>query len=396
MIEYQQYKRIAGLIAGDVGDILASSEKSELTDWLNEKPENRQLYQLLRNSSRFQGWRDIINNSDTKEGWDRLYRAIQEERRQKLRFNILKFAAAIILPLMIAGGVYFFVLQPDSKKEFASRTAEIKPGGTQAVLILNDGQSVILDTPDDLLMKEKDGTTIQKSKGRLNYTSQTEKLTSETLYNTIEIPRGGEYNLVLSDGTRIFFNSLSRIKYPVKFSTESRRVELTGEAYFEVAHSTDQPFIVKIADLEIEVLGTSFNINAYESSGTIVTTLVEGQVKVRSLNNQGVSRILQPYEQAVFNAGKCSIEVKKVDVSLFTAWKNGEFVFQNERLEDIMVILTRWYSAEVFFMNPSVKELLFSGSISRYGEIEPILEIIQSTGKVKIEINRNTIILKEV
>jgi len=198
----------------------------------------------------------------------------------------------------------------------------------------------------------------------------------------------------LSDGTQVFLNSMSEFRYPVQFVGHVREVELTGEAYFIVSKDTQNPFKVKTKNMNIEVLGTSFNVNAYETTGKVVTTLVEGKVKIQSEKASG-DQILVPDEQAVFSVETGAISVNKVDVSMFTEWRNGQLTFYNERLEDLMTTLTRWYSATVFYMNPSVKDLRFSGNLDRYGDIRQILDIIQSTNKLNIEIQNNTILFSE-
>jgi ferric-dicitrate binding protein FerR (iron transport regulator) len=271
---------------------------------------------------------------------------------------------------------------------------EILPGKSRAILVLDDGQSVLLDSLTEQSITEKDGTMIEKGNQSLNYSKQSDNLNAANIYNTIKIPQGGEYNLILSDGTKVYLNAESQLRYPVQFAGNVREVELVGEGYFEVATNAQKPFIVKTKGVSVEVLGTSFNVNAYGNTEKIVTTLVEGSVK---LNMQGssASQILEPAEQAVFDVNNGKTEVRKVDVNLYTAWKDGNLIFYDNRLEDIMIILKRWYSAEVEFKSATIKELRFSGSLDRYGDIRQILDIIKSTGKVNIEIKENTILFSE-
>jgi ferric-dicitrate binding protein FerR (iron transport regulator) len=241
---------------------------------------------------------------------------------------------------------------------------------------------------------EYDGTLINKSQGVLNYTNQSTAASILPIFNTINIPRGGEFNLVLSDGTRVFLNAMSSFKYPVSFTGNNREVELSGEAYFEVKKDPKKPFIVKTSAINIQVLGTSFNLNAYENTNEIVTTLVEGSVKLIShINNE--SRSLEPEEQATFHTDNGQTEIEQVDVNLYTAWKDGNFIFHDARLEDIMTTLTRWYTADVLYSDESIKELRFSGNLDRYGDINQILDIIETTKKIKIEINQNTILFSK-
>ncbi|VAW22403.1 Putative anti-sigma factor [hydrothermal vent metagenome] len=395
MNKYNGYKRIAELIFGEITDNLGPDEMEELYTWVDSQPENKELYNQIRNSTHFQSWYSFREKIDTLEGWEQLYPFIRKEKKRELRRVFLKYAAILLLPLLIAGGFYYFVY-PGYEQGAVSQTAEIKAGSKKAVLILNDGNTVVLDSPGALLITEADGTSIQKTNGLLNYIKPVNKKPKAPLYNSVKIPRGGEFDLILADGTHVYLNSLSELKYPVQFIGDKREVELTGEAYFEVVHKNDKPFIVKTREMSMEVLGTTFNINAYENTGKVITTLVAGKIMVKGNNNESMEgRILIPEEQAVFDISSKQLEVIKVDVSLYTAWKDGEFIFYNTRLYDIMNTLTRWYSVEARFMDNSLKELRFSGSLGRYGNIDSILDIIKSTNKVEIVINNNVIILKK-
>ena len=186
---------------------------------------------------------------------------------------------------------------------------------------------------------------------------------------------------------------MSQLKYPVRFTGHVREVELEGEAYFEVAKNRGKPFKVKTQKLNIVVLGTSFNINTYDFPGQVVTTLVEGTVTLDPDNQSSEEQILKPNEQALFDLKNEKIEIKKVDVSRYTAWKEGQFIFYDQRLADIMSILSKWYSANVSFADPSVENLHFSGSLDRYGDINQILEVIRETNKVNIKIEGKNILL---
>jgi transmembrane sensor len=393
MQEY--YKKIAGLIAKEIVGGLSSEEKEDLDAWLDEKEGNRQLFNEIKKSGNFREWARF-QETEQQPAWEKIYTAIQTQKKRSVIQNVIRIAASILLPLLIGGGVYFFVSRQIQEQTVSSeQVAEITPGTSKAVLVLDDGRSVILDTPDKTEIREKDGTVIRKAERKLDYSSQEERSEADRqLFNTIRIPRGAEYDLVLSDSTRVFLNAMSEFRYPVQFTGEVREVELKGEAYFEVSRS-GSPFIVNTGQVNVEVLGTEFNVNAYDDTEKIITTLVNGKVKVAATGNPEEGRLLQPAEQAVFSLQDGNIEVEKVDVSLFTSWKDGEFIFYDTRLEDIMITLTRWYSADVFYMNPSVKDLCFSGTIDKYGNINHILDIIKATNKVTVEVNGTAIVFRE-
>lgn len=391
----QNYNRIVRLISKEISDDLTPDEKKELSDWLNEHPENTALYTRIKNSETFRSRNDEYQQIDVQAGWGMISSKIERANKVIKLKRIFAYAAAILVPLMIFGGVLSYLSnQAPEKTVVVQQAPEILPGKPRAVLVLDGGQSVLLDSLAEQSITEKDGTMIEKGNRSLNYTKQSGNLNAANIYNTIKIPQGGEYNLVLSDGTKVYLNAESQLRYPVQFAGNIREVELVGEGYFEVTTNAQKPFVVKTNGVSVEVLGTSFNVNAYGNTEKIVTTLVEGSVK---LNMQGssVSQILEPAEQAVFDVNSGKAEISKVDVNLYTAWKDGNLIFYDNRLEDIMTILTRWYSADAVFKNESVKDLRFSGSLDRYGEIKQILDIIQSTGKVNIEINDNIILFSK-
>jgi len=395
MFEYQHYDKIARLIALEVQEELNADDAMRLKAWIDESPENFRLYSNIKNSTNFINRNLEYQKIDIQAGWMAVSPLIEKRRKHIFERKILKYAASFLLPLLMVGGIYFYTgWRSNHQHRIMAHTCKIHPGSTKAVLILNDGKTVLLDSASNLSIREKDGTLIEKSDGKLNYTNPSIEKTTQPIFNTINIPRGGEYNLVLADGTRVYLNAMSSFKYPVTFSGNSREVELTGEAYFEVRKDAGRPFIIKTSAISIEVLGTSFNLNAYENTEKIVTTLVEGRVKINS-NNSNDSRLLAPEEQATFYTKNGQTEIKKVDVNLYTAWKDGNLIFYDSRLEDIMTTLTRWYSAEVLFREESVRNLRFSGNLNRSGDINQILDIIRSTGKINVEIKNNTILFSE-
>ena len=395
MSDIQHFEEIARLIAMEVSEELNTNDMRKLMAWVDECPDNRRLYSRIKNSTNFNARNLEYQKIDIQAGWKAISPVIEKRRNLFSHKTILKYAATILLPILIVSGIYFYSdWRAHQSQKIIAHTCKIHPGSTKAALILNNGESVVLDSSNNESIREKDGTMIQKSEGKLNYSNSSNEETVQPIYNTINIPRGGEYNLVLADGTRVYLNAMSSFKYPVRFSGKNREVELSGEAYFQVTKDASRPFIVKTSAINIEVLGTSFNLNAYENTERIVTTLVEGSVKIDSHIKNG-SRILVPEEQAIFDVKSGLTEIKKVEVNLYTAWKDGNFIFYDTRLEEIMTTLTRWYNANVFYTNESVKNLRFSGNLNRYDDINQLLDIIRSTGKINIEIKNKTIQFSE-
>lgn len=206
-------------------------------------------------------------------------------------------------------------------------------------------------------------------------------------------PRGGEYKVTLSDGSLVYLNSVTRIKYPVVFSRKERKVFLSGEAYFEVAEDPKRPFLVEVGGIEVKVYGTFFNINSFREGG-VQTVLVKGSVGVKVLAS-GEESMIEPGQMAEFRQGSMKVEVKEVDVNLYTDWKNGIFRFKNQRLEDILTILSNWYDVDIFYQIPSVKELHFSGYMERYKNFEIILEAITLSTGVQFSIQGKTVVVSK-
>ena len=221
----------------------------------------------------------------------------------------------------------------------------------------------------------------------LNYQQAPARTSEKLAYNKVNVPRGGEYQLTLSDGSKVQLNSMSSIRFPVQFAQDCRLVELEGEAYFEVS-KTGQPFIVQTKGMKIEVLGTTFNISAYANE-EYQTTLVSGSVKVQTEN--GSNRILKPSEQACITPGSNQINVRNVDTAFYTSWIHGKINFKDQRLDGIMKTLARWYDMDVVYENEATKELRFGCYVNRYNEITPLVKLLEQTGRVTVTVEGKTI-----
>jgi ferric-dicitrate binding protein FerR (iron transport regulator) len=197
----------------------------------------------------------------------------------------------------------------------------------------------------------------------------------------------------LADGTIVWLNSDSKLRYPVDFNTDERRVFLSGEAYFEVAHNANKPFIVDVEDSKIKVLGTSFNVRAYDIENKVVATLVTGSVKMNTKSKNQV--IMFPGEQCVVNE-KGDLDKRKVDVSLFTSWKDGRLKFKHQTLEEIMNTLYRWYDIEVVYENISVKDIYYSGNVKRYDDFENVIKLLEMAGTIKCSVKGKKVYIKEI
>ncbi len=300
------------------------------------------------------------------------------------RKSWFKVAAAAVL---LIGAFAIYKLIGISKPELPIAKVEntkqdVAPGGNKAILTLADGSTIILDTAANGKLTQQGNSNIVKlNNGQLAYNTLNEKPT-EIVYNTISTPRGGQYQLTLADGSKVWLNAASSLRFPASFTGNERKVEITGEAYFEIAKNASMPFIVSANGLNVEVLGTHFNINSYADEAAITTTLLEGAVKVSKGN---ALQLLSPGQQAqVTNNGPIRVS-KIIDVEEVMAWKNGSFVFNSTDIENIMRQISRWYDVDVSF-DGSISKELFSGIVSRTSKLSQVLKIMERAGvKFKIE-----------
>lgn len=386
MLEQDFY--IAALIAKSVTNSLSEKEKLELENWKNASEHNRRLFESMCNKENLYDHALKTGKYNKSTGWEQVQRRIRDKRRKNLYVTICQYAAIFLLPLMAGVLTWHFTREAERTMEMpVMAQTHITPGESKAILTLGDGTVVGLNAESRQELKES-GIQIDVNETVLAYNKKdAEAKEAEIVYNKIEIPRGGEYKLRLSDGSLVHLNSMSTLRYPVHFAGDVREVELTGEAFFEVSKS-HTPFIVKTEGMDVRVLGTTFNMSAYPDDHTIQTTLVSGSVSVRI--KEGGSIVLKPSQQAELDNESHELVVRQVDVSLYTSWVNGKIYFKDERLEDIMTALSRWYDVNVVFANDKMKGLRFGCNLNRYEEIAPFLELLNATGKVKTKVeNRN-------
>ena len=303
------------------------------------------------------------------------------------KYTYLRIAVAILI--LIGSGTFLFMRQEHKRHEHYKEIylSDIHPGKQQALLITHNGQKIELNRTTRQTI-EQNGTKLQIDTTGLQY-EPTDLVPTGTIRNTLIVPRGGEFTLTLSDGTKVWVNSDSQLTYPVNFTDSTRDVTISGEAYFSVNHS-DVPFIVKTDRGDITVLGTEFNVNNYPGSRETITTLVNG--KIAYLAPDGEKFVLTPEQQIVIKQDGQK-EIKTVDTRYATSWKTGLFLFQEMRLEDIMNQLERWYDTHVFYTEESVKDLHFSGDLSRFKNIGTFIEMFEKSSDVKIEVRGKNIII---
>ncbi|WP_412465908.1 FecR family protein [Pedobacter sp. KLB.chiD] len=305
-------------------------------------------------------------------------------------FGLYQYSAAAAILLIVFGITYtvLHLAKPSPKPHLVTqKNLDVLPGTDKAILTLADGSKIVLDEHTAANISDKDGLKISRTKdGQLVYTVSDQsnlKLESSVSYNTIQTPKGGQYQVILPDGTKVWLNAASSLKYPEVFNGNERSVELTGEAYFEVAKNKAQPFHVRNHHQDVEVLGTHFNVNSYLDNNTIKTTLLEGRVRIS--NGRSV-KILKPGEQAVAEvSGKGIIRLAAdVDTEDETAWKNGLFQFNNADLKSILKQLERWYDVHIDYRTVPNKK--YNGMVPRKAKLSEVLKMLEKTGNIRFGI----------
>lgn len=345
-----------------------------------------------------QKWFHHLHEDELSELTEADLRKAQNELRQKMTSLTRKSRLAILWPriivaaailIVISIGTFFYqnyIDESNTKHTISGVQNDISPGGNIATLTLADGRKISLTDAKNGQLAEQSGIKINKTAdGQIIYEVASLSPSGGDAegrggFNTIETPAGGQYQVNLPDGSKVWLNSASSLRYPVRFIGKERRVEISGEAYFEVAHNSRMPFKVTNASQTVEVLGTHFNIMAYPDETSTKTTLLQGSVKIIKENK---SKIISPGQQTRVKDG--NIDVVNVDVNEATAWKDGYFMFKSEDIQSIMRQISRWYNLEVNYQG-NISEKVFGGKISRSRNVSEVLEILESTGSIHFKI----------
>ena len=388
----QQQNALRKLISGSE---LTSKEMQWLLSYL-ESSEDTELKQLMQKH-----FLDGLENSKgiNPEASHKLFTAIHDKieldskgkKHRVIRLRRIAIAASVIGLLLIS---VFLLNDKIGKKETAKTGTDqqrfkndVLPGSDKATLTLADGSTILLDEAHNGTIAQQGNSKIIKLDGKLSY-DPTNKNSREIVYNTISTPKGGQYQLELPDGSRVWLNATSSIHFPTSFTGTARRIEIIGEAYFEIAKNPNMPFVVTVNNSEVQVLGTHFNINAYNDEDNVKTTLLEGSVRFVSNGN---INILKPGQQAQLTKDGMAKVVSNVDVDEVVAWKNGMFAFENAGIETIMRQLSRWYDVEIEYKGKT--DDLFIAEMRRNIKLSDALKALELTGKVKFDIQEKKIIV---
>ena len=367
---------------------LDEREEENVRVWLEASQENQNAYESLM--------KDYLRIRWVQENVQ-----IREEQAKKIIFSSLKkkrnltpyYGVAASIAVLLIVTLFFFIREDKQIVSEKLVTSEIKPIQSKAILVLSTGEQIQL-TKSTQKIQEQDGSVLKiDSVMGVQYDSLSTKRAEKPIYNKIVVPRGGEYFVTLSEGTKVWLDADSELEYPVFFSGDFREVKLKGNAYFCVTKKNDKPFVVRAGEFSLKVYGTEFNVNAYDLQN-IETVLVNGSIGFKA-NESTPERMMEPNELAVSDSRTGLSEIHQVDIYPYIAWKNQNIVFVNERLESIMEKMARWYDVTVFFQDESLKDLRFDCNMRRYTDIRDLFFFLEKTSNARFALNGRTVVISK-
>ena len=367
---------------------LDEREEENVRVWLEASQENRNAYEsLMKDYLRIRWVQEDVH--------------IREEQAKKIIFSSLKkkrnltpyYGVAASIAVLLIVTLFFFIREDKQIVSEKLVTSEIKPIQSKAILVLSTGEQIQL-TKSTQKIQEQDGSVLKiDSVMGVQYDALSTQRVEKPIYNKIVVPRGGEYFVTLSEGTKVWLDADSELEYPVFFSGDFREVKLKGNAYFCVTKKNDKPFVVRAGEFSLKVYGTEFNVNAYDLQN-IETVLVNGSIGFKA-NISTPERMMAPNELAVSDSRTGQSEIHQVDIYPYIAWKNQNIVFVNERLESIMEKMARWYDVTVFFQDESLKDLRFDCNMRRYTDIRDLFFFLEKTSNARFTLNGRTVVISK-
>jgi ferric-dicitrate binding protein FerR (iron transport regulator) len=359
---------------------LSDEDQDKLDAWYLKKASNSNLQ---------------LNEYELEDSYKLLKSKLPLQEETKVVRLWPRIAVAASIAVLMGTGIFYFTQPKEEKVQVATKPQEIAPGGTKGVLTLSNGKQIVLSeiTAKDTIAQEGEENEVtikMNANGEVTYiiNPNTDGGKDDNSFNTLSTPIGGQYNIILADGTKVYLNAVSSIKYPTQFNGDKRVVELEGEAYFEVAKNKNKPFIVKSNNQSIEVLGTHFNVHSYNNESVVKTTLLEGSVAVTYKNQKA---ILKPGQQSDVSDNFSKIKVKEVDPEEAVAWKNGRFKFDNADLKNVMRQLERWYGIKVEYRG-NVSDVRFNGGTFRNKNLSEVLKVLELSN-IKFKVEGKTVIV---
>lgn len=385
---FQLARIIAASLKGNAND----EEQRTLREWLSVSTRNKKIYDEFKDGKRLE--QKIVESQQInwKNDYQHFITKRQRTRKNRRMKTIIRYAAILTLPIVAAG---IFLLQKNDRQTIVSISEVIKPGEHKAVLITGGGERITLSDSTLSPIQEQNGMIVNVTNNKVSYILPEDSLCTQgsPIFNTLQIPRGGEYFLTLADGTEVWLNAETEIRYPVQFTGDKRVVYLDGEAYFTVAPDKNKPFTVVSTHASVSVLGTQFNFWAYPDERDVQTTLVSGSVIMQSEKYKQQIKLV-PGEQGVLEKNSAKLMKQEVNTYLYTAWKDGRFAFRDARLEDLFNILARWYDLSVFYQSPEAKDIRFTGDLNKTDDFKSILKIIEQNERVIFTVNQRTVFIQ--
>ena len=385
---FQLARIIAASLKGNAND----EEQRTLREWLSVSTRKKKIYDEFKDGKRLE--QKIVESQQInwKNDYQHFITKRQRTRKNRRMKTIIRYAAILTLPIVAAG---IFLLQKNDRQTIVSISEVIKPGEHKAVLITGGGERITLSDSTLSPIQEQNGMIVNVTNNKVSYILPEDSLCTQgsPIFNTLQIPRGGEYFLTLADGTEVWLNAETEIRYPVQFTGDKRVVYLDGGAYFTVAPDKNKPFTVVSTHASVSVLGTQFNFRAYPDERDVQTTLVSGSVIMQSEKYKQQIKLV-PGEQGVLEKNSAKLMKQEVNTYLYTAWKDGRFAFRDARLEDLFNILARWYDLSVFYQSPEAKDIRFTGDLNKTDDFKSILKIIEQNERVIFTVNQRTVFIQ--
>ena len=361
--------------------------REDVEIWLAESERNREYFREFQRVHLALEW--SVYAREVQPDFNTFRRKLKKNLNIRVWYSV---AAVLVLALSVGGVLFWRTMEVPVQM---AQEISIQPGKPQAILVLSSGEKVEMGM-ETRQLEERDETSVRVNEtGSISYQAVREDETlekdAEKVMNRLLIPRGGEFNLTLSDGTRVWLNAETELLYPVRFNGKQRVVYLKGEAYFDVAKNKEMPFIVQMEDdVAVRVYGTEFNVNTYDG---VETVLVTGSV---SMNQGGKEVLLKPNQKGIFDKSKDGIKVEDVDVLPYVAWKDGDFIFRNESLGSIMDKLSRWYGLDVFYQNGGLRDVHLSGNLKRYKDVQELFRSFEKISDARFKVKGNTVFISKL
>ncbi len=398
--------RIREILVKEQLDVLTEDEKAELDQWMSESEENASLYHNIINAQNIEERFALYDRIDLEKSKKILHQRISPKRSSRVIWrNVGRWAAVLVLPLAVA----YFLYNNQQSNKYQRLAQRNMVQDAKAVLILDDGKTIDLEKSQGTKLEIYEEVRTKNENSQLIYSTPEENPKTNDIaeiLNTLKTSStlNGGYQLNLSDGTKVWLNNETELRYPICFKGNTRKVYLKGEAYFEVVKDSEHPFIVDVSGLSaVKVLGTKFNISAYENKAEIMTTLLEGSVQVshsnvtgdmENLSSEKTSLILAPGEQAIMGLDG-SFNKRNVNPALFTSWIQGIYIFNNLELQEIASFVNRWYGLEIFFDSEYMKHIRFTGAINKNKPLDDFVALIEKTSSVRFSISDEALLIKE-